>query len=79
MELPARFFIQTGAFKGVAEADRLRAQLATMGETKVVPTRLGEEQYNAVLLGPISSMATAQGYLKQIIAMGHPDAVLIIQ
>jgi rare lipoprotein A len=79
VDLPAQFFIQTGAFNVPTEAEQLRIKLADMGKTKIVPTRLGTSQFNAVLLGPISSMAEAHRLLKQIAAMGYPDAVLIIE
>jgi rare lipoprotein A len=79
VDLPAQFFIQTGAFKDQSKADQLRGKLATLAPAKVVPTRLGADQFNAVLLGPISSMADAQRLLKQINGMGYADAVLIIE
>jgi cell division protein FtsN len=79
LDLPAQFFIQTGAFKAPAEADRLRTKLAGMGPAKVVPTKLGDSEFSAVLLGPIASIAEAQRLLKQITAMGYSDAVLIIE
>lgn len=79
VDLPAQFFIQTGAFKSQAGADQLRGKLAGLAPAKVVPTRLGADPFNAVLLGPISSMGDAQRLLKQITGMGYADAVLIIQ
>lgn len=79
VDLPAQFFIQTGAFKNSAEADQLREKLAALGPAKIVPTRLGNDPFNAVLVGPIPSMADAQRLLKQIIGMGYSDAVLIIE
>jgi peptidoglycan lytic transglycosylase len=79
VDLPAQFFIQTGAFKTPPEAEQLRAKLAGMGNAKIVPTRLGTSEFSAVLLGPIPSMAEAQRLLRQISAMGYSDAVLIIQ
>ena len=79
LDLPAQFFIQTGAFKAPAEADPVRSKLAGMGPTRLVPTKLGTSQFSAILLGPIASMAEAQRLLKQIGAMGYSDAVLVIQ
>jgi cell division protein FtsN len=79
VDLPAQFFIQTGAFKAPPEAEQLRAKLAGMGTAKIVPTRLGTDEFSAVLLGPIPSMAEAQRLLRQISGMGYSDAVLIIQ
>jgi cell division protein FtsN len=79
VDLPAQFFIQAGAFKAPAGADQLRVKLASMGKATIVPTRLGTEEYSAVLLGPISSMAEAQRLLSKITAMGYSDAVLIIE
>ena len=58
---------------------RLRPGSEALAPAKVVPTRLGADEFNAVLLGPISSMADAQRLLKQITGMGYADAVLIIE
>jgi rare lipoprotein A len=79
LDLPAQFFIQTGAFKAAAEANALRGKLASLGPSKVVPTRLGIDEYNAVLIGPIATMDDAQRLLKRMNGMGYADAVLIIQ
>jgi rare lipoprotein A (peptidoglycan hydrolase) len=79
VDLPAQFFIQTGAFKSAAQADQLREKLAQLAPAKIVPTRLGADPFNAVLLGPIPSMGDAQRLLKQITGMGYADAVLIIE
>ena len=64
LDLPAQFFIQTGAFKAAADANALRGKLASLGPSKVVPTRLGIDEYNAVLIGPIPTMGDAQKLLR---------------
>jgi cell division protein FtsN len=79
LDLPAQFFVQTGAFKTAAQAEQLRVKLAELGHARVVPTRLGNDEYQAVLVGPIANMGEAQKLLKQITGMGYSDAVLIIQ
>ena len=79
VDLPAQFFIQTGAFKKTADANALRDKLTALAPAKVVPTRLGADDFNAVLLGPIPTMNDAQHLLKQITGMGYSDAVLIIE
>ncbi len=79
VDLPAQFFIQTGAFKKTADADSLRDKLTSLAPAKVVPTRLGAQDFSAVLLGPIPTMSDAQRLLKQITGMGYSDAVLIIE
>lgn len=79
IDLPAQFFIQTGAFKKTADADTLRDKLTALAPAKVVPTRLGTDDFNAVLLGPIPTMSDAQRLLKQVTGMGYSDAVLIIE
>lgn len=79
VDLPAQFFIQTGAFKKTTDANTLRNKLTALGPAKVVPTRLGADEFNAVLLGPIPTMNDAQRLLKQITGMGYSDAVLIIE
>ena len=79
VDLPAQFFIQTGAFKNTADANTLRDKLTALAPAKVVPTRLGADDFNAVLLGPIPNMNDAQRLLKQVTGMGYSDAVLIIE
>lgn len=63
------FMLQIGSFKTLAEADRLKAQLAMLGvEAKIETAQIGTATWNRVKVGPFASMAGAdkiRGTLRQ--------------
>lgn len=63
------FMLQIGSFKTLAEADRLKAQLAMLGvEAKIETAQIGTATWNRVKVGPFASMASAdkiRGTLRQ--------------
>jgi rare lipoprotein A len=71
-------FIQAGAFTNIANASRLRAQLAALGPSRVVPAVIGNQQFYRVRLGPIASLAAADQMLDRVVSAGHPEARLIV-
>jgi rare lipoprotein A len=71
-------FIQAGAFTNVANADRLRARLARLGRSQVVPAIVGNQRFYRVRLGPIATLAEADIMLAKVVASGHPEARLIV-
>jgi peptidoglycan lytic transglycosylase len=71
-------FIQAGAFTNVTNADRLRARLARLGRSQVVPAVVGNQRFYRVRLGPIATLAEADSMLAKIVAAGHPEARLIV-
>ncbi|MCI0429211.1 MAG: septal ring lytic transglycosylase RlpA family protein [Rhodospirillales bacterium] len=71
-------FIQAGAFTNVANADRLRARLAPLGRSQVVPAVVGNQRFYRVRLGPIATLAQADTMLAKVVAAGHPEARLIV-
>ncbi len=71
-------FIQAGAFTNVANADRLRTRLAPLGRSQVVPAVVGNQRFYRVRLGPIATLAEADAMLAKVVAVGHPEARLIV-
>lgn len=63
------YMLQIGSFKTMAEADRLKAQLAMLGvEAKIETAQIGTATWNRVKVGPFASMASAdktRGVLRQ--------------
>lgn len=71
-------FVQAGAFTNVANANRLRAKLAPLGRSQVVPAVIGNQRFYRVRVGPIASLAQADIVLARVVAAGHPEARIIV-
>lgn len=71
-------FIQAGAFTNVANADRLRAKLAALGRSQVVPATVGNQRFYRVRVGPMADLADADAVLARVVAAGHPEARIIV-
>lgn len=71
-------FIQAGAFTNTANADRLRAKLAALGRSQIVPAVIGNQRFYRVRIGPIATLAEADTMLAKVVASGHPEARLIV-
>src|SRR5262249_32129010 len=71
-------FIQAGAFTNVANADRLRTKLASLGRSQIVPALVGTVKFYRVRIGPIATVAEADTMLARVVASGHPEARLIV-
>ena len=72
-------FIQAGAFLQMANADRLRATLSSVGSARVIPVQLGAQRFYRVRLGPIATVEQADRVLGQVIAMGNKDARIVVE
>ncbi len=71
-------FVQAGAFTNVGNADRLRAKLASLGRSQVIPAVIGSQRFYRVRVGPIHSLAQADAVLARVVAAGHPEARIIV-
>jgi rare lipoprotein A len=71
------YFIQAGAFKDLAKAERLRAKLAAIGPATVFQIELGTAKFSCVRVGPITSRAKAERMLREVIQLGQKDAWLV--
>jgi rare lipoprotein A len=75
---PTAMFIQAGAFTNIANANRLRAKLAALGQAQVTPALVGSQRFYRVRVGPIASLAEADALLTRVVASGHPEARIIV-
>lgn len=61
------YIIQAGSFRGFAEADKLRANLALMGvESKIEKAIIGNIIWNRVVMGPYSNSSKVSTIQKQL-------------
>jgi rare lipoprotein A len=72
----SRLFVQAGAFAVPANAQRVRARIATLGKVEIVPSRSGAALYR-VRLGPVASQAAATQLLRKVVDSGYPGARVV--
>jgi rare lipoprotein A len=75
--LNGRFYIQAGAFRDVANAERLRAKLSAVGHATVFQIELGAAKFSCVRIGPIASKAEAERMLREVLQLGQKGAWLV--
>ncbi|MGH6930340.1 MAG: septal ring lytic transglycosylase RlpA family protein [Dongiaceae bacterium] len=71
-------FVQAGAFTNVANANRLRIKLASLGRSQVIPAMVGSQRFYRVRVGPIASLSQADTVLARVVAAGNPEARIIV-
>ncbi len=71
------YFVQAGAFGSVDNAERLRAALATFGDSGVTQTTTGGQTLYRVRLGPYVSADAAQGTAGRIQQGGYKDVRIV--
>jgi rare lipoprotein A len=71
-------FVQAGAFIDVTKARVLRQQLATIGDSRIVPVFLDGVQFYRVRIGPLQNVANADRTLERVIAAGHTEARIVV-
>jgi rare lipoprotein A len=72
-----RIFIQAGAFSVRQNARWVRAQIAALGSTEIVPSRLHGVALYRVRLGPLTSDAAALRVLSAVLERGFAGARLV--
>jgi rare lipoprotein A len=72
-------FVQAGAFSLPENAERLRAQLATMGAAHVMQTSVSGRDFYRVRIGPMASLDAADQVRARVIAAGHGEARVITE
>ncbi len=73
-----QIYVQAGAFTQYNNASRLRDRVATIAPTTISQTRVGQTRFFRVRLGPIESVAKADGILSQVIGTGTTTARLVV-
>jgi rare lipoprotein A len=76
---PTNIFIQAGAFLQQSNALKLTQQLATLGQTRITPARIGAQTFYRVRLGPIQRVEDADALLQKVIGTGQPDARIVVE
>ena len=75
---PTNVYIQAGAFSQFDNANRLRAQLSPLGDVKISPVLVNNQQMFRVRLGPLSNVGAADQLLDRVIKAGYKNAELIV-
>ncbi len=75
---PTKLYIQAGAFIDIERASILSGRLSALGRSEVTQAMLDGTEFFRVRVGPISSVEAADRTLEQIIALGHPEARIIV-
>lgn len=73
-----QIFVQAGAFTQVANAVRLRARLASLGNVHISKALLGADAFYRVRLGPVANVAEADRVLEMLLANGFNDARVVV-
>ena len=74
---PERIFLQAGAFKDAAGAERLRSDLAEIVGIGVHVQRLENDRYYHVRIGPVALMSEATRLQALIVGASHPKPLII--
>jgi len=75
---PTNVYIQAGAFSQFDNANRLRAQLSPLGDAKISPVLVNNQQLFRVRLGPLGNVSAADQLLDRVIKAGYKGAELIV-
>ena len=76
--VPSNIFVQIGAFREYANANRVRAILATVGEAKITSISVKGQELFRVRMGPLQSVEAADGVLDQVIGAGYSGAKVVV-
>lgn len=75
---PTSIFVQAGAFSQVANAVRLRARLAALGNVQIAKALVGDTDFYRVRLGPMTSVDEADRTLELLLRNGYNDARVVV-
>jgi rare lipoprotein A len=74
----SQIYVQAGAFSQVANAVRLRARLAALGNVQISKALVGSDSFYRVRLGPVASVAQADQLLDLLLGNGFNDARVVV-
>ncbi|GAB4393514.1 MAG: septal ring lytic transglycosylase RlpA family protein [Kiloniellaceae bacterium] len=75
---PTAIFVQAGAFSQVANAVRLRARLAGLGNVQIAKALVGDTDFYRVRIGPMANVAQADRTLEMLLSNGYNDARVVV-
>jgi rare lipoprotein A len=70
-------YVQAGAFSLAENAEKLRVQLAVMGNARVMQTSVSGRDFYRVRIGPMASIDAADELRARVIAAGHGEARVV--
>jgi rare lipoprotein A len=73
-----QIYVQAGAFTQVANAIRMRARLASLGNVQISKALVGPDNFNRVRLGPVATVAQADQTLELLLNNGFNDARVVV-
>ena len=72
-------FIQAGAFREYINANRLRARLTGLGHpVNVSQIYVTNQPFFRVRLGPLTNVEDADIALERVVALGYPEARIVV-
>jgi rare lipoprotein A len=74
---PSRIFLQAGAFKDPAGAERLRSDLTELVGSGVYVQRMPSNGYYRVRIGPVAQMSDAMRLQSLIVSASHPKPLIV--
>jgi len=80
-QVPVRrtqIYVQAGAFTQVANAIRMRARLASLGNVQISKALVGNDNFYRVRLGPVATVAQADQTLELLLSNGFNDAQVVV-
>jgi rare lipoprotein A len=75
---PSAIYIQAGSFTVYGNAQHLSQSLASAGPAIIAQAVVNGQQYYRVRVGPAPTVGAADRLLAQVVAMGHKDAIIIV-
>jgi len=76
---PTALYVQAGSFTSPTNAENLRARLASFGNAFVAAARVGTQNFYRVRVGPLASVAEADGTLSRMIAAGYAESHIVVE
>jgi len=75
--IPGQLFVQAGSFMFFENANKMAAQLAWLGPTRIVQAEVQGVPYHRVLLGPINDSDAATMLLDRVTRAGVQNAAIV--
>lgn len=72
-------YVQAGAFSQPENAERLRQQLAIMGQAQVMQTSVSGRDFYRVRIGPMATIDAADQVRARVVAAGHGEARVVTE
>ncbi|WP_299394684.1 septal ring lytic transglycosylase RlpA family protein [Pelagibius sp.] len=74
-----RLYVQAGAFTQIANAERLRARLTSVGNVQISRAVVGDTRFFRVRLGPLRDVETADRTLELLLNNGFTNSKVVVE